>query len=40
MKTFWNRNCFGYEEGAFSGAKKGGKIGHFELAHKGTNIFG
>jgi transcriptional regulator with PAS, ATPase and Fis domain len=27
---------FGYEEGAFSGAKKGGKIGYFELAHKGT----
>ncbi|AET69645.1 PAS domain S-box [Desulfosporosinus orientis DSM 765] len=27
---------FGYEEGAFSGAKKGGKPGKFELAHKGT----
>ncbi len=27
---------FGYEEGAFSGAKKGGKQGLFELAHKGT----
>lgn len=27
---------FGYEEGAFTGAKKGGKIGLFELAHKGT----
>lgn len=27
---------FGYEEGAFSGAKKGGKLGKFELAHKGT----
>lgn len=27
---------FGYSEGAFSGAKKGGKIGLFELAHKGT----
>ena len=27
---------FGYEEGAFSGAKKGGKKGIFELAHKGT----
>ncbi|MBP7279295.1 MAG: sigma 54-interacting transcriptional regulator [Sedimentibacter sp.] len=27
---------FGYEEGAFTGAKKGGKIGMFELAHKGT----
>ncbi len=27
---------FGYEEGAFTGAKKGGKIGLFELAHHGT----
>jgi len=27
---------FGYEEGAFTGAKKGGKSGLFELAHKGT----
>ncbi|MCQ1529230.1 MULTISPECIES: sigma 54-interacting transcriptional regulator [Lutispora] len=27
---------FGYEEGAFTGAKKGGKIGLFELAHGGT----
>lgn len=27
---------FGYEEGAFSGAKKGGKMGLFELAHTGT----
>ncbi|MDI6707060.1 MAG: sigma 54-interacting transcriptional regulator [Firmicutes bacterium] len=27
---------FGYEEGAFTGAKKGGKIGLFVLAHKGT----
>ncbi len=27
---------FGYEEGAFSGARKGGKVGLFELAHKGT----
>jgi len=26
----------GYEEGAFTGAKKGGKPGLFELAHKGT----
>lgn len=26
----------GYEEGAFTGAKKGGKTGLFELAHKGT----
>lgn len=27
---------FGYEDGSFSGAKKGGKIGRFELAHQGT----
>ena len=27
---------FGYEEGAFTGAKRGGKRGIFELAHKGT----
>lgn len=27
---------FGYSEGAFSGAQKGGKVGLFELAHKGT----
>lgn len=27
---------FGYEDGAFTGAKKGGKRGQFELAHKGT----
>jgi PAS domain S-box-containing protein len=27
---------FGYAEGAFTGAKKGGKLGMFELANKGT----
>src|SRR5665648_542922 len=27
---------FGYEDGAFTGAKKGGKLGKFELAHSGT----
>lgn len=27
---------FGYVEGAFTGTRKGGKIGLFELAHKGT----
>ncbi|THE09519.1 AAA family ATPase [Bacillus timonensis] len=27
---------FGYEEGAFTGAKKGGKPGLFEMAHGGT----
>lgn len=27
---------FGYEEGAFTGSRKGGKMGLFELAHQGT----
>ena len=27
---------FGYEEGAFTGAKRHGKAGFFEMAHKGT----
>lgn len=27
---------FGYEEGAYTGAKKGGNMGKFELAHQGT----
>ncbi len=27
---------FGYENGAFTGAKKGGKLGLFECAHRGT----
>ena len=27
---------FGYEEGAFTGAKKGGKLGMFEIAHNGS----
>lgn len=27
---------FGYEGGAFTGARKGGKPGYFELAHRGT----
>jgi len=27
---------FGYEEGAFTGAKRQGKFGFFEMAHKGT----
>ena len=29
---------FGYEEGAFTGAKRGGKKGKFELAHRGTSF--
>lgn len=27
---------FGYEEGAFTGSRKGGKLGLFEIAHQGT----
>lgn len=27
---------FGYEDGAFTGARQGGKVGKFELAHMGT----
>lgn len=27
---------FGYEDGAFTGARKGGKLGLFEFAHRGT----
>ena len=27
---------FGYEEGAFTGARKGGKLGKFQLANRGT----
>ena len=27
---------FGYEEGAFTGSKKGGRAGVFEMAHRGT----
>ncbi|WP_066070867.1 sigma-54 interaction domain-containing protein [Alkalithermobacter thermoalcaliphilus] len=34
--TLLESELFGYEEGAFTGAKKGGKIGKFELANKGT----
>lgn len=47
-KPFFTINCaaipgelleselFGYEEGAFTGAKKGGKLGIFEIANTGT----
>ncbi len=35
-ETLLESELFGYEEGAFSGAKKGGKQGLFELAHGGT----
>lgn len=35
-ETLLESELFGYEEGAFSGAKKGGKIGIFELVDNGT----
>lgn len=35
-ETLAESELFGYEEGAFTGAKKGGKPGLFELAHNGT----
>lgn len=35
-KELLESELFGYEEGAFTGARKGGKPGLFELAHKGT----
>lgn len=36
QETLLDSELFGYEEGSFTGAKKGGKLGLFELAHKGT----
>ena len=35
-ENLFESELFGYDEGAFSGAKKNGKAGYFELAHKGT----
>ena len=35
-ETLLESEMFGYEEGSFSGAKKGGKPGKFQLAHRGT----
>jgi transcriptional regulator with PAS, ATPase and Fis domain len=35
-KELLNSELFGYEEGAFTGAKKGGNKGKFEIADKGT----
>lgn len=35
-ENLFESELFGYEDGAFTGAKKGGKKGLFALAHKGT----
>lgn len=35
-ETLFESELFGYEEGAFTGARKEGKPGKFELAHGGT----
>jgi transcriptional regulator with PAS, ATPase and Fis domain len=35
-KELFEAELFGYEEGAFTGAKKNGKPGYFELANDGT----
>lgn len=34
--ALWESEMFGYEDGAFTGAKKGGKAGIFEMADEGT----
>jgi transcriptional regulator with PAS, ATPase and Fis domain len=38
-KELVGSELFGYEEGAFTGARRGGKAGKFELAHGGTLFF-
>ena len=35
-ENLWESEMFGYEEGSFTGAKRGGKLGLAELANKGT----
>ena len=36
QESLFESELFGYQEGAFTGAKKGGKKGKFELANNGT----
>lgn len=38
-ENLFESELFGYEEGAFTGAVKGGKIGKVEMAHTGTLFF-
>jgi transcriptional regulator with PAS, ATPase and Fis domain len=38
-ESLMESELFGYEEGAFTGAKKGGHMGLFEQAYKGTVFF-
>lgn len=35
-ESLWESELFGYEDGAFTGAKRGGKLGKFEIADRGT----
>ena len=34
--SLWESELFGYEDGAFTGARRGGKLGKFEIADGGT----
>lgn len=35
-ESLWESELFGYEDGAFTGARRGGKLGKFEIADRGT----